>query len=114
MISIDQIGIAIFGVLAVALSQSERYERRRWACIAGLFGQPFWFFAAIQAGQWGIFFVNILYCAAWANGLFVYWIRPPRLVFSMSRVNAAFKRQRRESTQEERLSSLRNHPGDTE
>ena len=39
------------------------------ACIFGLLGQPFWFYASWQAGQWGIFAVSIVYMAAWLRGL---------------------------------------------
>ena len=40
---LDQIGIAFSGVLAVWLTQDKRERWRRWACIFGLLGQPFWF-----------------------------------------------------------------------
>jgi hypothetical protein len=43
VIGLEQIGIAIFGVAAIRLSQDEREKVRRWACIAGLCSQPFWF-----------------------------------------------------------------------
>jgi hypothetical protein len=39
---IAQLGIAIFGVLAVWLAQDENIARRRWAPVFGLIGQPFW------------------------------------------------------------------------
>ncbi len=73
---IDQIGIALTGVCAVFLTQSSLANRRRWACIFGMIGQPFWFWAAIEARQPGVIFVCVLYTAAWAKGLWVHWLKP--------------------------------------
>jgi len=70
---IEQLGIALFGVTAVFLSQDARESRRRWACIAGLLGQPFWFYATWKAGQWGMFALCFLYAFSWARGLRTYW-----------------------------------------
>ena len=75
---IDQLGIAIFGVLAIALSQCERVQLRRWACIAGMCAQPFWFHTTAAHGQWGIFALCFLYAAAWLKGVHTYWWRPSR------------------------------------
>lgn len=66
---IAQIGIAIFGVLAVWLSQESRIERRRWAPVFGLIGQPFWVWSAWSAEQYGILALCVLYTASWARGL---------------------------------------------
>jgi hypothetical protein len=70
---IEQIAIAIFGVYAVFLSQSDRASHRRWACVFGLIGQPFWFYATWKAGQWGIFALCFLYTISWARGVHTYW-----------------------------------------
>lgn len=64
-----QIGIAIFGVLAIWLAQEEDLLRRRWAPVFGLMGQPFWFWAAWSAEQWGILALCVLYTVSWARGL---------------------------------------------
>jgi hypothetical protein len=72
---IEQIGIAIFGVTAVFLSQDSRESWRRWACIAGLLGQPFWFYASFVAEQWGIFALSFLYAYSWLRGMRTYWWR---------------------------------------
>lgn len=66
---IAQLGIATFGLLAVWLSQDTRIQRRRWAPVFGLVGQPFWFYAAWTTEQWGIFALCFLYSASWARGL---------------------------------------------
>lgn len=70
---IDQIGIALTGVTAIALSQSAP-KQQRYACLFGLAGQPFWIYAAWSAGQWGILCLTALYTAAWAKGLWTHWI----------------------------------------
>ena len=73
---LDQIAIALLGATAAWASQARSSGLRRWACIFGLLGQPFWFYASWQAGQWGIFAVSIVYMAAWLRGLWVYWLAP--------------------------------------
>ena len=73
---IDQIGIALTGVTAIFLTQSKRESRRRDACLFGLAGQPFWFWAAISAEQWGITALCVLYASAWAKGVWVHWLQP--------------------------------------
>ena len=75
---IDQIAIAVLGALAAWLSQARAESFRRWACVFGMLGQPFWFYASWQADQWGIFTVSVLYALAWMKGLWTYWIKPNR------------------------------------
>lgn len=73
---IDQIAIALLGASAAWLSQARGLQSRRWACLFGLAGQPFWFYASWHAEQWGIFAVSILYLVAWLRGLWLYWLAP--------------------------------------
>lgn len=73
---IDLIAIALSGAAAAWLSQARSTAARRWACIFGLLGQPFWFYAAWTTGQWGIFAVALAYLAAWLRGLWLYWLAP--------------------------------------
>lgn len=75
---IEQIGIALFGVTAVFLSQDSRANVRRWACIFGLMSQPFWFTAAWRAQQWGILALCSLYALSWARGFYNNWWRAAR------------------------------------
>ena len=75
---IDQIAIAVLGAGAAWLSQARAESFRRWACVFGMLGQPFWFYASWQAGQWGIFAVSVLYALAWMKGVWTYWISPNR------------------------------------
>ncbi|MNT58596.1 hypothetical protein D3C72_1960420 [compost metagenome] len=58
----------------MALSQSTFASRRRWASIFGLVGQPFWFYAAWDTQQWGIFALCILYTITWGKGFYSNWI----------------------------------------
>jgi hypothetical protein len=76
---IDQIGIALTGVTAIALSQSAP-RLQPYACLFGLAGQPFWIWSAWHAGQWGILALTSLYTLAWAKGLWSHWIRPSKVV----------------------------------
>ena len=72
---IEQIGIAICGVAAVFLSQDARESWRKWACVFGLAGQPFWFMATFKAEQWGIFALCFLYAYSWARGIKTFWMK---------------------------------------
>lgn len=76
IMSIDQIGIAVFGVAAVFLSQETRRDRQRWACVFGLIGQVFWFYCSFKAEQWGIFTLCFFYTFSWLRGFWNFWIRP--------------------------------------
>jgi hypothetical protein len=73
---VDQIGITLSGIVAVWLTQDKRAAWRRFACIFGMLAQPFWFYAAWKAEQWGIFAVCMLYTYAWARGLWIHWLSP--------------------------------------
>lgn len=46
--------MAMFGLSAMALALSPRPDRRAWAPVAGLMGQPFWAAFAYQSGGWGL------------------------------------------------------------
>lgn len=70
-----QIGIAFFGVAAVYMSQDERIGRRRWACLFGLAGQPFWLVETVHAQQWGIAVLCTLYTWSWWRGVRTHWLR---------------------------------------
>lgn len=73
-----QIGIAVLGLLSIFLANDVNPRLRRFACIAGLCAQPFWFWATWQAQQWGIFAMAFVYTAMWARGLWNFWILPWR------------------------------------
>lgn len=71
----DQIAIVLLGPTAIWLSQDARPQWRRWACVAGMLSQPFWFYTAWQAEQWGVFAVCFLYAASWIKGFWTNWIK---------------------------------------
>lgn len=72
---IDQFMIAACGITAVYLSQDPRPHWAKWACIAGLAGEPFWFWAAWKADQWGIMVLVFVYAAGWSRGLWHHWLK---------------------------------------
>lgn len=71
----EQIAIAVTGVVAIWLSQDKRESYRRYACLFGLAGQPFWFYSAWSADQYGIFMLCFLYTWAWIKGVRTHWIK---------------------------------------
>lgn len=73
---IEQFGIALFGVTAIFLSQAKSAEQRKYACLFGLAGQPFWFWTAIKADQWGVLLLCCFYTVAWARGVKNNWVAP--------------------------------------
>lgn len=75
---ITQTLIAILGIASIWLVNDPRISHQRWACVLGLIGQPFWFYASWQADQWGIFLLSIAYALAWMRGFWRHWITDPR------------------------------------
>lgn len=71
---IEQFFIAGTGVTAIFLTQAKSACARRYACLFGLAGQPFWFWSAWEAGQWGIFALCCFYTLAWAKGVRLHWL----------------------------------------
>jgi hypothetical protein len=72
---LTQIGIALCGVTAVFLSQDQRPQRQRWACVVGLAGQPFWFVETITSQQWGLVALTVLYTWSWWRGFRRHWLQ---------------------------------------
>jgi hypothetical protein len=70
----DQALIAITGIVAIWLSQDSRAGWRKYACLFGLAGQPFWFYSSYIAEQWGIFILCFFYTFAWLKGVRVHWM----------------------------------------
>ena len=71
----DQILIAVLGIAAIWLTQDPDENRRKYACLFGIVGQPFWFYSTWIAGQWGIFILTLFYTIAWLRGIKQYWWR---------------------------------------
>lgn len=72
---IEQIVIACTGLPAVWLSQDTRENWRRYACLFGLAGQPFWMYATLTAQQWGMFALTLFYTYAWGKGVRNHWLK---------------------------------------
>jgi len=71
----DQIAIAFTGVVAIWLSQQSNEGWKKFACLFGIVGQPFWFYSAYQAEQWGIFVLCFFYLYSWGLGVYNNWIK---------------------------------------
>ena len=70
---IEQVFIAFTELIAIWLLQAKSTEYRKWACIFGLLGQPFWFYASYEANQWGAFTLCFFFTLAWLKSLKDYW-----------------------------------------
>jgi hypothetical protein len=71
----EQIAIGFTGVVAIWLSQQSKEEWKKYACIFGMIGQPFWFYSAYKAQQWGIFILCFFYAYSWIMGFYNNWIK---------------------------------------
>jgi hypothetical protein len=71
-----QVAIAVTGLVAVFLTQQNNPEWKRYACLFGVAGQPFWFWVTIEAQQWGILLMSVAYTYFWLLGVYNHWIRP--------------------------------------
>ena len=69
----EQIIIAITGIVAIWLTQQSNASWKKYACLFGLAGQPFWFYSAYTTEQWGIFILCIFYTYAWMLGFKNNW-----------------------------------------
>jgi hypothetical protein len=70
---IAQFVIVVTGVISIWLTQQRREEWKRYACLVGLSGQPFWFYTSYQGEQWGIFILTIFYTYTWLLGYSIHW-----------------------------------------
>jgi len=65
---LPQIGIGLFGVLAIFLV-STKGRWQRWGYISGYCSQPFWIWTTIANRQWGILILSVLCTVSWVNGV---------------------------------------------
>jgi len=70
----DQIAIALTGVVAIWLTQQSNDGWKGYACLFGMAGQPFWFYAAYSAEQWGILILTLFYTYSWILGIKNNWL----------------------------------------
>lgn len=73
-----QTGIALCGATAVHLSQDVELQRRRWAPVMGMLGQPFWVVETAINHQWGVLALTLVYGWGWGKGLWNHWVKPWR------------------------------------
>jgi len=71
---IAQIGIALTGMLAIWLTQQPNKDWQRYACLFGMAAQPFWYYSAYTAEQWGILAMSVVYTYSWWIGIKTHWI----------------------------------------
>lgn len=57
------------------LSQHTKESYRRYACVVALISQPFWFYIAYSAQQWGVFALGVVYLAVWLKSFWQHWIK---------------------------------------
>lgn len=65
----DQILIAVTGCIAIWLTQQPNNKIKKYACLFGIAGQPFWFYSSYVSEQWGIFVICFVYSYAWIVGI---------------------------------------------
>lgn len=71
----EQIAIAMTGVIAILITQQSNDDIKKYACIFGIVGQPFWFYSAFDNQQWGILVLCVFYSYSWALGFYNNWIK---------------------------------------
>lgn len=66
--------MVVCGIIAIYLTNlPEGHKYKKYAPIAGLTGQPFWFYVCWVTQQWGIFALTAVYSYCWAKGFWNYW-----------------------------------------
>lgn len=73
-----QVPLFVLTILAVAYSQAPNAKARKWSPIFGIAAQPFWFISTINASQWGIAALTVIYTAIYLYGFKVQWLTPAR------------------------------------
>lgn len=70
-----QVSIAIFGFVAIYLTQQPDDAKKKYACIFGLISQPMFLYSTFMAEQWGMFLLSIAYTYAWWVGFKSFWLK---------------------------------------
>lgn len=71
-----QFFIAVFGSLAILLTQVPHAGCKKYAPLIGLIGQPFFHYDSFIDQKWGMFFLSIVVSLSWLYGMYVSWIKP--------------------------------------
>lgn len=64
-----QIPLAVFSLLATWCFTSKDARVKKWGPLFGLAAQPFWFYAAFAAGQWGMALLSVVYTSLYLRGV---------------------------------------------
>ncbi|OGG97109.1 MAG: hypothetical protein A2527_13240 [Candidatus Lambdaproteobacteria bacterium RIFOXYD2_FULL_50_16] len=72
---VAQVAIVLLGGGSIWLI-GRKESWMRWGYIVGLISQPFWFWAAWRAEQWGLFLLCFWYLYSWSQGIWNYWFKP--------------------------------------
>lgn len=73
---VDQLAIMLTGVISAWMLNDLRGHIRKWGCVIGLLGQPFWAWSTFNHSQWGMLAVTVGYTVAFMRGIWVMWICP--------------------------------------
>jgi hypothetical protein len=69
-----QLGLAAFGIAAVAMAMSGRARLLKWSPVVGIAGQPLWICYLVAKPQdWGIAALVVAYTAAYGLGIWHQW-----------------------------------------
>lgn len=72
---INQIILAVADILPDILSQSKKYNIRRFDCIVGLLGEPFWFYYGFKTEQWAFCLLGTIFFFICLYGFYHKWIK---------------------------------------
>ena len=72
---ITQTSIALTGITAILITQLNKPQWQKYACVFGLAGQPFWIHSAATHAQWGVLTLTLAYTGIWALGMYNHWIK---------------------------------------
>ncbi len=67
--------IAVLSLAATYLSLHLLESRRRHACWFGIVVQPLWLISTVDAHQWGMTLLSVVYGAIYAKSAWQYWIK---------------------------------------
>jgi hypothetical protein len=79
----EQAIIAVTGGLAFCLTQQSNQKLKRYACLVGLIGQPFWMYATYTNELPGMFIATLIHTFGCLLGIKNNWIKKKqRIVYS--------------------------------
>jgi hypothetical protein len=73
-----QLGVVLFGSVAVWLHGCRDARVKRWGIMASLVCEPLWLYGAVKAGLWGIVIMCGIFTAGWLRGLYNHFWLPYR------------------------------------